>query len=147
MPDRLTSTLLVPAALAIAVMTGGCSIKATFKQTTDTTSNITGTTSGHAWWSEDGLLNPEHKVIAFITLNQTNLEQDMAKGQGEYVTSLSALLGVPASERPAYAAAVQARYGQAQAASQNTPDARLVLLQETAQDYRQPMATLAPDQP
>jgi hypothetical protein len=37
--------------LAIALLLGntGCTIKATLNQTTDTTSNITGTTSGAAW--------------------------------------------------------------------------------------------------
>lgn len=135
--------LLASAFLAINVIAAGCSVKATIKQTTDTTSNVTGTTSGHAWWNEDGLLHPEHKAIAFVTLNQTNLQQDMVKGQGEYLASLSALLGVPAQERLAYGAAVQARYAQTQAASQDTPDAWLALLQEAAQPYRR-IAAITP---
>jgi len=147
MRGRLASTILVPAALAIAVAASGCSIKATIKQTTDTTSNVTGTTSGHAWWNEDGLLNPEHKAIAFVTMNQTNLEQDMAKGEGEYLSSLSALLGVPAREHPAYGAAVQTRYEQAQEAALDTPGAWLSLLQETAQPYRRTAAAFSQDQP
>lgn len=126
--------------LVISLLAVGCSVKATFKQTTDTTSNVTGTTSGHAWWNEDGLLHPEHKTIAFVTLNQTNLQHDMATGQGEYLASLSTLLGVPAQERLAYGASVQARYAQTQAASQDTPAAWLTLLQDAAQPYRRATA-------
>lgn len=122
--------------LAITLFVTGCSVKATFKQTTDTTSNVTGTTSGHAWWNEDGLLHPEHKAIAFVTLNQTNLHYDMAKGEGEYLTSLSTLLGVPAQNRQAYGVAVQARYAVMPAATQDSPAVLLTLLQDTAQPYR-----------
>ena len=93
---HVTVWAIIPMLMLLA---SGCTLKATFKQTTDTTSNITGTTSGHAWWSEDGLLVPEHKTIAFTKYNEANLEQDMARGQGEYVTSLATLLGV--STRPA----------------------------------------------
>ncbi|MEC4888536.1 MAG: DUF3015 family protein [Nitrospira sp.] len=137
------SLLLASAFLAINVIATGCSVKATFKQTTDTTSNVTGTTSGHAWWNEDGLLHPEHKAIAFVTMNQTNLQHDIAKGQGEYLTSLGALLGVPAQDRLAYGADVQARYALTQEPSQDTPAAWLTLLQDTAQPYRR-MADTTP---
>ena len=56
--------------LAIALFLGstGCTIKATLNQTTDTTSNITGTTSGAAWWSEDGQIKPDFKATAFVSI-------------------------------------------------------------------------------
>jgi Protein of unknown function (DUF3015) len=79
---------------ALMLFAAGCTIKGTIKETTDTTSNVTGTTSGRTWFTEDGLLHPEHKLTAFMALNQTNVEQDLARGQGEYVTSLGALLGL-----------------------------------------------------
>ena len=63
----------------------GCTIKATLNQTTDTTSNITGTTSGAAWWSEDGQIKPDFKATAFVAFNQANLSQDLATGSGEYL--------------------------------------------------------------
>ena len=72
----------------------GCTLKGTTNQIIDTTSNITGTTSGFAWFDEDGILRPDHKIIAFTSLNHANLEQDLARGQGEYLTSLGTLLGV-----------------------------------------------------
>ncbi len=77
--------------LSLMALLSACSFKATFKETTDTTSNITGTTSGRIWWNEDGLLKPEHKVAAFTAYNAQNLEADAARGHGEYLASLDAL--------------------------------------------------------
>jgi hypothetical protein len=94
----------------LILFASGCTLKATFKETTDTTSNVTGTTSGHAWWNEDGLLLPEHKAIAFAKYNEANLEQDLARGQGEYVTSLAALLGVPSDQQSALHAKAQGAF-------------------------------------
>lgn len=81
--------------LSFMLLLSACSFKATFKETTDTTSNITGTTSGRVWWNEDGLLKPEHKVSAFTAYNAQNLEEDLARGQGEYLASLDTLMGKP----------------------------------------------------
>lgn len=73
------------------MLLSACSFKATFKETTDTTSNITGTTSGRVWWNEDGMLRPDHQVAAFTAYNAENLETDAARGQGEYLASLGQL--------------------------------------------------------
>lgn len=94
----------------LILLASGCTLKSTVKQTTDTTSNVTGTTSGHAWWNEDGLLRPEHKLTAFTSVNQTNVEQDLARGQGEYLTSLSTLLGVPSDQQSAFQAKAQGAF-------------------------------------
>lgn len=94
----------------LMLLVSGCTLKSTIKQTTDTTSNVTGTTSGHAWWNGDGLLLPEHKAIAFAQYNEANLEQDLARGQGEYVTSLAALLGVPSDQQLAFHAKAQGAF-------------------------------------
>jgi DUF3015 family protein len=94
------STLICMTALML--FAAGCTIKGTIKETTDTTSNVTGTTSGRTWFTEDGLLRPEHKLTAFMALNQTNVEQDLARGQGEYLTSLGALLGLSDDRQAAF---------------------------------------------
>jgi DUF3015 family protein len=104
--------------IALLVMCTGCTLKGTINETTDTTSNITGTTSGRIWWNEDGLLNPEHKAIAFATYNEANLEQDLARGQGEYLTSMGTLLGVATEAQPAFQAAAQDRFAQLGTADQ-----------------------------
>ena len=104
---QVTMWSVIPVLMFLA---SGCTLKSTIKQTTDTTSNVTGTTSGHAWWNEDGLLLPEHKAIAFAKYNEANLEQDLARGQGEYVTSLAALLGIPSDQQPAFHAKAQGAF-------------------------------------
>jgi hypothetical protein len=92
--------------------TTGCTLKATINQTTDTTSNITGTTSGAGWWNEDGQIKPDFKATAFISFNHANLQQDLAAGQGEYLASMSKLLGVPEDRQQAFFSAAQASYTQ-----------------------------------
>jgi hypothetical protein len=104
---RLSALICITALLMFA---SGCTLKGTIKETTDTTSNVTGTTSGRTWFTEDGLLHPEHKLTAFMALNQTNVEQDLARGQGEYVTSLGTLLGLPNDQQAAFHAKAQGAF-------------------------------------
>ena len=104
---RLSTLICMTALLLIAA---GCTLKGTIKETTDTTSNVTGTTSGRTWFNEDGMLNPEHKLTAFTVLNQANMEQDLARGQGEYVTSLGTLLGLSNDQQPAFQAKAQGAF-------------------------------------
>lgn len=100
-------TLLLTCGTALILLSSGCTLKSTIKETTDTTSNVTGTTSGRTWFTEDGLLHPEHKLTAFTALNQANLEQDLARGQGEYGASLAALLEIPSDKQSAFHAKAQ----------------------------------------
>jgi len=78
--------------LSFLFLLTACTLKGTTQQITDTTSNITASTSGRIWWNEDGLLKPEHKLAAFAAYNARNLEQDLARGQGEYLASLEILM-------------------------------------------------------
>jgi hypothetical protein len=55
-------------------------------------------------------LKSEHKAIAFAAYNQSNLEQDIAKGRGEYLASVSSLLGVSEGERPAFSLGAQSQF-------------------------------------
>ncbi|MBH0179376.1 MAG: DUF3015 family protein [Nitrospira sp.] len=107
----------------------GCTLKGTVNQITDTTSNVTGTTSGAAWWNEDGQITPGFKAAAFATINHKNIQQDISTGRGEYLDSMGVLLGVPEARRLAFFSAAQAGY--AQVAEQH-PDTLLPFLQSTA---------------
>lgn len=107
----------------------GCTLKGTVNQITDTTSNVTGTTSGAAWWNEDGQITPGFKAAAFATINHRNLQQDISAGQGEYLSSMGELLGVREDRRSAFFSAAQEGY--AQAAEQH-PETLLPFLQRTA---------------
>jgi Protein of unknown function (DUF3015) len=104
---RLSALICITALLMIS---SGCTLKGTTNETTDTTSNVTGTTSGRTWFTEDGLLHPEHKLTAFMALNQTNVEQDLARGQGEYVSSLGTLLGLSNDQQAAFHAKAQGEF-------------------------------------
>lgn len=119
------------AAIGASLMLGtaGCTLKATINQTTDTTSNITGTTSGAAWWSEDGQIKPDFKTTAFVSFNHENLRQDLAAGRGEYLVSMSKLLGIPEDRQPAFFSAAQARYTQM---ADRDSTALLALLRDTS---------------
>ena len=105
---------------ALLLISTGCTLKATINETTDTTSNITGTTSGRIWWNEDGLLIPEHKALDFATYNEANLEQDIARGHGEYLSSMGTLLGVASDAQPVFQTAAQEHFIQLQTSDQQT---------------------------
>jgi Protein of unknown function (DUF3015) len=104
---RLSTLICITALMLLAA---GCTLKGTINETTDTTSNVTGTTSGRTWFTEDGLLHPEHKLTAFTALNQMNVEQDLARGQGEYLTSLGTLLGLSSDQQAAFHAKAQGAF-------------------------------------
>lgn len=143
--STLSSTAVI-ACLAMQLGVSGCTLKSTIQQTTDTTSNMTGTTSSaHSWVTEDGLLKPEYKAIAFVTENQNNLQRDLAAGQGEYLTSLGTLLGVPAPQQLAYGAAAQSRYTRDFDETAHTPATRLSVLTDTARPFRSDAAALPLD--
>ena len=95
---------------ALMLLAPGCTLKGTVKQITDTTSNVTGTTSGRTWFTEEGIVKPDFKVTAFVALNAENLRHDMASGQGEYLSSVSRLLNVPAERQAEFFTVIQARY-------------------------------------
>jgi hypothetical protein len=107
----------------------GCTLKGTTNEITDTTSNVTGTTSGRTWFNEDGVLDLEHRLIAFMTLNQANVEQDLARGQGEYVTSLGTLLELSNDRQTAFHAKAQGAF---EAIIASDHDARLEQLRMLA---------------
>jgi hypothetical protein len=94
----------------VMLLASGCTLKGTIKQTTDTTSNVTGTTSGRTWFTEEGIVKPDFRVTAFVASNAENLRHDMASGQGEYLASVSRLLNVPAKRQAEFFTVIQARY-------------------------------------
>ena len=103
-------TILLTSSTVLTLFAGGCTLKGTTNEITDTTSNVTVSTSGRTWFTEDGTLQPQHKLTAFTAFNQANLEQDLARGDGEYLTSLSALLGVTKDQQAAFHAKAQGAF-------------------------------------
>ena len=95
--------MLLPCAAGLVLSLSACSI-------TETINNILSSTSGRSWFTEDGQLKTDHRVQAFMAFNFENLKQDMAKGQGEYLDSLSTLMEIPPDRRAAFYAHAQSRY-------------------------------------
>ena len=77
---------------------------------TETISNFLSSTSGKSWFTEDGLIKTDHRVQAFMAFNFENIKHDMAKGQGEYLDSLSTLMEIPPDRRASFYAHAQSRY-------------------------------------
>ena len=100
-PKHILSSLFC--AIALTLTLSACSI-------TETVKDILSSTTPGDWFTGDGLLKPDQKVNAFVALNFENLKQDMAKGHGEYLTSLSTLLGVPQDRQASFFAYAQSHY-------------------------------------
>ena len=60
--------------------------------------------------TEDGQVAEDAKVKLFASTNWDNLVQDMARGQGEHLTSLTALLKIPANRQSEFFELAQEKY-------------------------------------
>lgn len=69
-----------------------------------------GISSGTSGCTNDGKIMAEQKTTMFAQINFENLSQEMAQGQGEHLTSLATLMGVPAEHQAAFFAMTQERY-------------------------------------
>ena len=90
-------------AAALVLSLSACSI-------TETINNFLSSTSGRSWFTEDGLVKEDQRVNAFMAFNFENVKQDMANGQGEYLASLSTLMGIPQDHRASFYAHAQSSY-------------------------------------
>jgi len=126
--NRLAQTVVrfIPL-LALALVMPACTLKGSTNQTTDTTSNVTGTTSGKSWF-EGGLVKKDQEVNAFVDLNFDNLKQDIAMGRGEYLASLGSLMGVAPAEQNEFFTLTQTHYTTLVRSEQTTPAELLVAL-------------------
>lgn len=91
-------------AAIVCLFTGlsGCTLKATLDSTSDTISNFFSSTSGRSWLTEDGLVRDEAKTEVFVVANRSNLQQDIARTDGEYLASFERLLAVPDDQRETF---------------------------------------------
>jgi hypothetical protein len=97
---------------------------------TESINKILSSTTPGDWFTGDGLLKADQKVNAFVALNFENLKQNMAQGHGEYLTSLSALLGVPQNRREAFFAYAQSRYPSVNTSGSGPSDLVALLAQD-----------------
>ena len=86
--------------------------------------------SGTSGCTNDGVVWAEHKVTMFAEINFEDLSQEMARGQGEHLTSLATLMGVPAEQQPEFFAMTQERYLALIQAGDGSPVAMVKALHE-----------------
>ena len=118
-----------------------CTIKGTTQQTSDTIHNTTVTTSGRSWFTEDGLVQKGQEMNAFIALNFENVKRDMALGHGEYLASLSTLMGVPQDRHTDFYAWAQEHYTTLLPSDDTTPAQLLDALDHTLSAHAIPTET------
>ena len=98
---RIFQLVIVLAVFSFSMF--GCTV-------TETINDFLSSTTPGLWYTEDGLIKEEYKSNVFVALNFDNLKTDLAQGQGEYLTSLTALLHVPPEHQSQFLALVQQRY-------------------------------------
>ncbi|MDH5429690.1 MAG: DUF3015 domain-containing protein [Nitrospirota bacterium] len=69
-----------------------------------------GISSGTSGCTNNGTLFASEKVNVFAAVNFDNLAQEMAQGQGEHLTSLATLMGIPAEQHGVFFAMAQEKY-------------------------------------
>ena len=115
-------------AVAFVLALSACTLKASFKASSDATTDFVSSTSGRGWLTQDGLIKADQKVQAFATVTFENLQQDMAQGRGEYLASLWALLGGTDDQEAAVFTRMQETYPLLLPSQQTTPEEMLVVL-------------------
>ena len=100
----------------------------TTKATVDTFAKFTSSTSPEEWINADGVIQKSQKARLFAAVAFENLEQDIARGNGEYLTSLGVLLNIPAGEQDEFKARTQGDYPLLFAPDRRTAESMLATL-------------------
>ena len=108
----------------------------TSKATVDTFAKFTSSTSPGEFISADGTVLESQKARMFTSVVFENLEQDIARGNGEYLTSLAVLLKVPAGEQDEFRTLSQSKYPLLFASDQRTAESMLAMLTSKREDHR-----------
>lgn len=69
-----------------------------------------GISFGTSGCTNDGKVMAEHQTDMFVASAFETLSVDMARGGGEHLTALAALMGVPVEQQPAFFAMTQQHY-------------------------------------
>ncbi len=92
---------------AAGLMAGGCN---TTKATVDTTVNFFSSTSPNELFTADGMVKKEQKINLFAGVAYENLRQEAASGNGQYVSALAALYGIPAAKQGEFGQVLQRKH-------------------------------------
>ncbi|MGA6826057.1 DUF3015 family protein [Nitrospira sp. NS4] len=100
----------------------------TTKATFDTFAKFTSSTSPGEFFTADGVVREDQKARLFAAVAFENLEQDIARGHGEYLTALAVLLKVPEEEQRKFGALSQRQYSVLFAPDRRTAESLLAAL-------------------
>ena len=120
------------------LVSGGLVLSAcnTTKATADTLAKFTSSTSPSEWINDDGVIQQNKKARLFAAVAFENLEQDIARGNGEYLTSLGVLLNVPARQEPDFRSGMQRNYPILFASGRRTAESLLSMLTSNRQTFK-----------
>jgi len=94
-----------------------------------------GITSGTSGCTEDGALASNKQIEIFADINFTNLSEEMAKGEGEYVTAFASLLGAGEASQPALLNFFQDNYEVLIPSAETTSDEMLTNLERELETH------------
>ena len=94
-----------------------------------------GISFGTSGCTNDGKVWAEHKTEFFVATTFENLARDMARGQGEHLTALAILLGVPTDRQQMFYSLVQAHYRELIDRGETSPSALIKALDEAMAGY------------
>jgi Protein of unknown function (DUF3015) len=127
---------------SIGLMISGCN---TSKATLDTFAKFTSSTSPGDWINADGVIKEHQKARLFTAVVFENLEQDIARGDGEYLTSLAVLLKVPSGEQEEFRTHSQRNYVRLFTPGGRTAESILGVLASKRLDFQADGALLEED--
>ena len=107
----------------------------TTKATVDTFAKFTSSTSPGEFINADGVVQESQKARLFTAVVFENLEQDIARGNGEYLTSLGVLLNIPEGEQDEFRARSQSTYPLLFASDRRTAESMLAALTSKKADH------------
>jgi len=114
-------------------LAAGCN---TTKATVDTFAKFTSSTSPGEWIDADGVIQESQKARLFTAVAFENIEQDIARGNGEYLTSLAVLMKVPPGEQDTFRTRSQSNYPLLFVPDRRTAESMLGMLTSMRQDLR-----------
>ena len=121
-------------ALVLASVGFAVSACNTSKATVDTFAKFTSSTSPGSWIDADGVIQESQKARLFAAVAFENLEQDIARGNGEYLRSLAVLMKIPAGEQDEFRSLSQKQYSRLFASDQRTAESLLATLTSNRND-------------
>jgi hypothetical protein len=115
---------------SVGLVVSACS---TSKAIVDTFAKFTSSTSPGEVFDADGHVKQSQKARLFTAVAFENLEQDIARGNGEYLTS-DVLLNVSAETQGAFRARAQSNYPVLFASDRRTAEDLLTMMPEKMKD-------------